>query len=438
MSNNFLDFFGFEEDPFKITPDIDFFFNSKSHQNALTALEYIYHSEEGFVVIVGEPGTGKTITIRKFLSKIPENMEYAYILFPNLSPEELLYAILEDFGIKIPNQNITKNKLFSMLKDFLIEKKKEGKKIFIIVDEAQNLSIETLEELRILSNLETEKEKLLQIVLVGQPELEEKLNSPRLRQLKQRITVFIRLNNLSKDEVENYINYRLSKAGNIPIRITKKAINEIYKLSKGIPRVINQIMERALMSAFVNQETTIDKKHIKQAKQSLNIENSVKGVNIFQLTLPKIIFIFILGGIFFLINYFLFIKTSDNIQSKKTYISTGINQNMINTKATNKTNQKQTEDSKDKNNATKEEKYYILYFATTPSFEEAKKIKEEYESISGKKFNILKVQNGKYYSVARLYKDKETGKKDLERLKKILKDNDAFLTGKMFSVEIVK
>ena len=426
MSNNFLDFFGFEEDPFKITPDIDFFFNSKAHQNALMALEYIYHSEEGFVVIVGEPGTGKTITIRKFLSKIPENMEYAYILFPNLSPEELLYAILEDFGIKIPNQNITKNKLFSMLKDFLIEKKKEGKKLFIIVDEAQNLSIETLEELRILSNLETEKDKLLQIVLIGQPELEEKLNSPKLRQLKQRITVFVKLNNLSKDEVETYINYRLSKAGNSSVRITKKAINEIYKLSKGIPRIINQIMERALMSAFVNKETTIDEKHIKQAKQSLNPEEPIKRANIFKLTLPKIIFIFVLVGVSFLIVYFLFIKTSN------------INQNSININTTSETNQKQTKDSQPKNNATKEEKYYILYFAATPSFEEAKKIKEEYENISGEKFNILKVQNGKYYSVARLYKDKETGKKDLERLKKILKDNDAFLTGRMFSVEIVE
>lgn len=435
MSNNFLNFFGFEEDPFKITPDIDFFFNSKSHQEVLMALKYIYHSEEGFVVIVGEPGRGKTITIRKFLSQIPENMEYAYILFPNLSPEELLYAILEDFGIKIPNENITKNKLFSMLKDFLIEKKKEGKKIFIIVDEAQNLSIETLEELRILSNLETEKEKLLQIVLTGQPELEEKLNSQKLRQLKQRITVFIKLSNLSKDEVENYINYRLSKVGNSSVRITKKAIKEIYKLSKGIPRIINQIMGRALMSAFVNQETTIDKKHIKQAKQSLNLEESIGGVNMFQLTLPKVILIFVLGGI---TNYFLFIKTSDNIQSKKTYISTSVNQNTINANVTSETNQKQTQNSSYKNKANKEEKYYILYFIATPSFEEAKKIKEKYENLSGETFNLLKLQNGKYYSVARLYKNKETGKKDLKRLKKILKDNDAFLTGKMFSVEIVE
>ncbi|HIE59888.1 MAG TPA: hypothetical protein EYP82_08220 [Hydrogenothermaceae bacterium] len=192
---------------------------------------------------------------------------------------------------------------------------------------------------------------------------------------------------------------------------------------------LNKILEVVFMPEDEFEEIVnkiIDEKHIKQAKQSLNLEEPIKGVNIFKLTLPKIIFIFVLVGVSFLIVYFLFIKTSN------------INQNSININTTSETNQKQTKDSQPKNNATKEEKYYILYFAATPSFEEAKKIKEEYENISGEKFNILKVQNGKYYSVARLYKDKETGKKDLERLKKILKDNDAFLTGRMFSVEIVE
>ena len=436
MSNNFLEFFGFEEDPFKITPDIDFFFNSSSHQEALMALEYIYQSEEGFIVIVGEPGTGKTITIRKFLSQLPENMEYAYILFPNLSPEELLYAILEDFGIKIPTEKLTKNKLFSILKDFLIEKKKEGKKLFIIVDEAQNLPLETLEELRILSNLETEKEKLLQIVLIGQPELEEKINS--LRQLRQRITVLVKLKNLSKEEVENYINYRLSKAGNSSVRITKKAINEVYKLSNGTPRLINQIMERALMSAFVNQETNIDKKHIKQAKESLNLNYPSGGVKMVNLTITKFLLIFILGGIFFLANYFLFFQTQN---SKETQLVNANKENKNFAFSANNEDDFNNQRNKtivNKNTKNSEEKYYILYFATTPSFEEAKKIKEEYEKISGEKLNILRVQNGKYYSVAKLYKDKEKGKKDLKRLKKLLKDEDAFLTGKAFSVEIVE
>ncbi len=432
MSNSLLEFFGFDEDPFKITPDIDFFFNSKSHRDVLMALEYIYHSEEGFIVIVGEPGTGKTITIRKFLSQVPENVEYAYILFPNLSPEELLYAIIEDFGIKVPSQNITKNKLFSILKDFLVKKKKEGKKVFIIIDEAQNLSIETLEELRILSNLETEKEKLLQIILVGQPELEEKLNSPELRQLKQRITIFVKLGSLSKEEVENYINYRLSKAGNSSVKITKKAINEVYKLSNGIPRIINQIMERALMSAFVNKETVIDKKHVIQAKESLNLDETTGGAGMFKLVLTKIVLVVLLGGIFFLANYFLFIKSSENTPSKKIYTSSVINQNTKNTD----TIKERTKSSK--NNVKQKEKYYILYFVTTTSLKKAKKIKEKYEKLSGEKFNILKVQNGKYYSVAKLYKNKEIGKKDLKRLKKILKSNDAFLTGKMFSPEIVE
>ncbi len=416
MSNNFLEFFGFEEDPFKITPDIDFYFNSKYHQEALMALEYIYHSEEGFVVIVGEPGTGKTITIRKFLSQIPDNMEYAYILFPNLSPEELLYAILEDFGVQIPKEeNTTKNKLFSILKDFLINKKKEGKKLFIIVDEAQNLPIETLEELRILSNLETEKEKLLQIILIGQPELEEKLNSPKLRQLKQRITVFVKLSNLSKDETESYINYRLSKAGGSSVRITKKAINEVYKLSKGIPRLINQIMERALMAAFVNREYIIDTKHIKKAKESLkNLESNKKNSkmkNFIKLLIFLAIIIILFIGVYFYITNF----------------------------SKNKENNSQKDITQNKKETTKNlnKKYYVLYFATTPSLGEAIKIKKKYEELSGKKMYILKLKNGKLYAVARLYEDKEKGQKEQNILKNILNDEDAFLTANKISVNIL-
>ncbi|SNZ02424.1 general secretion pathway protein A [Persephonella hydrogeniphila] len=274
---DYIEFFGFNDNPFRITPDIDFFFMSSVHQEALASLEFLLESEEGFAVIIGEPGTGKTITIRKFISQLPENVEYAYILFPNLSPEEMFRAVLEDFGIKIPD-NATKNKLFSLLREFLIKKKNEGKKIFIVVDEAQNLPVETLEELRILSNLETEKEKLLQIILLGQPELEKKLNSPELRQLRQRITVLTHLRNLSKNEMIDYINYRLAKAGNSTIRISPSAYNLIYKYSEGNVRLINLIMERALMSAFVKNRHSVDKENIKEAVNSLNIEKKQRKI----------------------------------------------------------------------------------------------------------------------------------------------------------------
>ncbi len=267
----FLEFFALNDDPFRITPDVDFFYMSPVHQEALSSIEYVIETGEGFAVIIGEPGTGKTITIRKFISKLPENVEYAYILFPNLSPEEMFRAILEDFGINI-DDNVSKNRLFSKLKDFLLKKKEEGKKVFIVIDEAQNLPVETLEELRILSNLETDKEKLIQIILLGQPELERKLNLPELRQLKQRITVLYRLRNLNKDEMIDYINYRLAKAGNSTIRIDMGAYSTVYKYSNGNLRTINLIMERALMSAFVNNRHNITKEDVKSAVNSLGLE----------------------------------------------------------------------------------------------------------------------------------------------------------------------
>ncbi len=270
---SFIEFFGLKDDPFKITPDIEYFFLSQFHQEALISLNYLLKSGEGFAVIVGEPGTGKTITLRKFIHDLPENVEYAYILFPNLSPEEMLKAILEDFGLadEIKDKDLSKNKLLSKLRDFLISKKNENKKVIIIIDEAQNLPIETLEELRILSNLETDKEKLLQIIMSGQPELDNKLNSPELRQLKQRITLYVRFRNLNFDEMINYITYRLAKAGNMNLEIDKKAYRLVYKYSKGNMRLINLIMERTLMAAYVDGSPTIKPQHVESAVESLNI-----------------------------------------------------------------------------------------------------------------------------------------------------------------------
>ena len=297
---SYIQFFALKDNPFRITPDVDFFFMSSVHQEALGSLEFLLESEEGFAVIIGEPGTGKTITIRKFISQLPDNVEYAYILFPNLSPEEMFRAILEDFGIDI-DDTATKNKLFSALREFLIKKKKEGKKIFIIIDEAQNLPVETLEELRILSNLETDKEKLLQIILLGQPELEKKLNSESLRQLKQRITVISRLTNLTKDEMIDYINYRLAKAGNSTIRITNSAYKEIFKYTHGNLRQINQIMERALMAAFVKNKHGIDKEDIIEATISLGMSKKGDRKSVyFVLVLTAVLTVSILSAYYFL------------------------------------------------------------------------------------------------------------------------------------------
>lgn len=266
---DYIEFFGFKDNPFKITPDAHYFFLSESHQEALSSLKYLLESEEGFAVIVGEPGTGKTLTVRKFIDELPEDVEFAYILFPNLSPEELFEAILEDFGIKAEGE--TKNRLFSRLRDYLIEKRSKGRKVLIIIDEAQNLPVETLEELRILSNLETGDQKLLQIILLGQPELEEKLSSEKLRQLKQRITVFAKLRNFTEEETRAYIDYRIAKAGRGNLRIHPKVYKLVHRYSLGIPRLINILMERALMAAYIDGTHDIRKGHLERAAESVGI-----------------------------------------------------------------------------------------------------------------------------------------------------------------------
>ncbi len=300
--DNYLSFFNLNEDPFKITPDVEYFFMSPIHHEALMSLNYLLSSGEGFSVIIGEPGTGKTITIRKFINELPENVEYAYILFPNLSPEEMFKAILEDFGIPY-DESSSKNRLFSKLKDFLIEKRKEGKKVLIIIDEAQNLPIETLEELRILSNLETEKDKLIQFILLGQPELERKLESPQLRQLKQRITLVVKFRNLNQDEITNYIVYRLAKAGNTRLNIDPDVYKYLYNLTGGNLRKVNILMERALMAAFVENSFTITKRHIQKAENSINNIEDEGTENKNKILIPaaaSVVFVAIATAVFFI------------------------------------------------------------------------------------------------------------------------------------------
>lgn len=265
----FSEFFGFREDPFKRTPDIDFYYPTKMHQEALDTLTYMLESDEPFAVIVGEPGTGKTITLRKFISELPENTAVAYILFPSLTPAELFMAILEDFNVK-SDPDMSKNALFSKFRDFLIGIKEQGKKAVIIIDEAQNLPPDTLEELRILSNLETEKEKLLKIVLAGQPELSAKLDSDELRQLKQRITLYSYLSNIDESEIKNYINSHLIKAGRSSIRVHGGVVRKIARITKGNPRLVNTLMERAMIAAFLDNSYTITEDHLTSAIASVN------------------------------------------------------------------------------------------------------------------------------------------------------------------------
>ncbi len=268
----YLDFFGLKDDPFRITPDFKYFFPSRTHRYALHLLEYVVEHGEGFCVIIGEPGTGKTTVVRKFLSSLnDEEFIYALVLTPNLTPEEFLKTVFQE--LKVENVNLkqdSKNELLKKFQTFLLENVKKGKKVLIVVDEAQNLPVDTLEELRTLSNLETEDEKLVQIILLGQPELEDKLKLPQLRQLNQRITSKVFLQPLTKEETIKYVEHHIKEAGGEKAKLSKSALSKIYKYSQGIPRVINILASRALMAAFLENTTNIKGKHVDAAKYTLN------------------------------------------------------------------------------------------------------------------------------------------------------------------------
>ncbi len=262
-------FYGFKEKPFSLTPDPDFFYFSKDHIDALEHLIYGVSEGEGFLLLAGGIGTGKTTISRVLVNKLGDNIIHSLVLNPFQEFFKLLENILWDLGV-IPEGTHT-NELISQLNEFLLnEVAIKGKTALIIIDEAQNLSTETLEQLRILSNIETDKEKLVQILLMGQEELLQKLNLQELRQLNQRITVRFYLNPLKKNEIKEYLNFRIKKGDpEKEIKFTKMAVKEIYNFSKGVPRLINMIANRCLIAGFVSEKTTIDWKTVKRAKDSL-------------------------------------------------------------------------------------------------------------------------------------------------------------------------
>jgi general secretion pathway protein A len=242
-------FFGFKERPFQLVPNPGYLFLSRSHEEAMAHLNYALSHGDGFVELTGEVGTGKTTLCRAFLEDLDEDSEVAYIFNPRLNSLELLRAINDEFGISSDADN-TKD-LIDTLNTFLMEKKSQKKNAILLIDEAQNLSEDVLEQLRLLSNLETNTSKLLQIILIGQPELRDMLDSYKLRQLRQRITLSWYLTPLNRKETREYIRHRVNiaskKAGDL---FTESAYRLIYKYSGGIPRLINIACDRALLTAY--------------------------------------------------------------------------------------------------------------------------------------------------------------------------------------------
>src|SRR5579862_1255504 len=247
----YLSFFGLNEKPFAITPDPRYLYLSERHAEALAHLLYGINEAGGFVQLTGEVGTGKTTIVRSLLAQTPKNAEIALILNPKMTAPEFLLTICEELGIGVPDSALQSLKdLVDILNHYLLRAHAAGRRVVLVVDEAQNLSPEVLEQVRLLTNLETNTQKLLQIILIGQPELRELLARTELRQLAQRITGRYHLSPLSHDETVAYVRHRLRVAGATTDIVGPQALNEVFRLSQGVPRVINVICDRALLGAY--------------------------------------------------------------------------------------------------------------------------------------------------------------------------------------------
>lgn len=260
----YLDFYRLKEAPFSLTPDPEFLFSSQTHQQVIDKILYGIHGRMGFILLIGEVGTGKTTLCRTILDSLENVAETVYIINPSLSGTELISSILDDLNVP-HSANASKKELIDTLNRFLLAAERR-RPVVIIIDDAQTMHVAALEDLRLLSNLETDKNKLLQIVLVGQPELAEIISRPDMRQLQQRVAVNCFLNYLIREEVESYISRRLFVAGDKGrISFTADAAKLIFKSSGGIPRLINKICDYTLTAGYVADAFTIKPEHVKRA-----------------------------------------------------------------------------------------------------------------------------------------------------------------------------
>ena len=248
-------YFGFKESPFSIAPDPRYLFMTDQHREALAHLVYGLNSEGGCILLTGEVGTGKTTVCRCLLEQIPERSNIALVFNPKVTATELLETICDELHIDYPKSGNSVKTYIDRINKFLLQANAAGQKTVLIIDEAQNMDSTVLEQLRLLTNLETNQRKLLQIIILGQPELLEILSRENMRQLAQRITARFHLIPLSRNELKAYISHRLAVAGSNVQLFDEKAIRRLYQLSSGIPRIINIICDRALLGAYVETRT---------------------------------------------------------------------------------------------------------------------------------------------------------------------------------------
>jgi len=270
-------FYGLKENPFNVTPNPEYVYLGENHREALAQLLYGVRERKGFIVITGEVGTGKTTLIHYLLEKMNgSHTRTAFLFNPKLTVDDFIQYILKDLGVRV--QGRTKGEYLHNLHRYLLQAYQRDERVVLIVDEAQGLKPELLEEIRLLSNLETSRSKLIQIVLLGQPELDRTLSQAGFRQLRQRINLRYRLSPLSEKETREYIGKRLKIAGAKEPLFTEKAIKEIYLKSGGIPRLINILCDNALLNGYALDQRRVDKRSVKEAAKDLKLRKRPYGV----------------------------------------------------------------------------------------------------------------------------------------------------------------
>ena len=276
----YLSYFGLAEAPFSIAPAPRYLYMSQRHQEALAHLLYGVNGEGGFVLLTGEVGTGKTTVSRCLLEQIPESCDVAYIFNPRLTVEELLSTICVEFGIDCPPGNTSIKVFVDCINAHLLDAHAKGRHSVLIIDEAQNLSADVLEQMRLLTNLETNERKLLQIILIGQPELATMLERPELRQLAQRIVARYHLGPLTKPEVAAYVQHRLEVAGTQRQLFPPALMGRLHSLGGGIPRIINVLCDRALLGAYAQGKERVDRATLEQAAREVFNRSSARRRNV--------------------------------------------------------------------------------------------------------------------------------------------------------------